>query len=239
MVPAMPQASAFIAAVGDVHGDLAQLDRAIEGARRWADGRALRFVFLGDYVDRGPDSAGVIRRLVERTAEGDVALKGNHEDMLLAALSDADEDVRFWIDNGGEPTLLSYGIDDVIDARRLPEDHLDWMKRRPLSFDDGLRFYCHAGIDPTLPLDGQRDRDLIWWRHIVSPHVDLPRLIVHGHIVVGRRPAVRRNSVSLDTGCGQGGPLSVAVFDRVRRAPVALIVGGEIVAEAPEGIEAC
>ena len=226
----------LIAAVGDVHGDLDALDRAIAGARAYADGRPLRFVFLGDYVDRGPDSAGVVRRLMERTSEGDIALKGNHEDMLIAALSDKNEDVRFWIDNGGYPTLVSYGI-DPIDARLIPKDHLDWMRRLPLCWDDGLRFYCHAGVDPTLPLSEQREKDLLWRRELVSPHVDLPRLIVHGHTSIDRYPVIWPNSVNLDTGCGMGGLLSAAVFDRANEKPIALVVDGEVTERDPSGIQ--
>jgi serine/threonine protein phosphatase 1 len=216
-------------AIGDVHGHLDKLDRVLATCARYADGRPMRHVLVGDYVDRGPDSRGVIARAMELTARGAVALKGNHEDMLLAALSDANEDVRFWIDNGGYPTLLSYGI-DPIDARLLPAEHLDWMRRRPLFHDDGHRFYCHAGVDPTIPLSEQTRGVLLWTREETPTWADLPRLIVHGHTPVGDGfPDVRRGSVNLDTGCGLGGPLSAAAFDDAGREPVALIVEDEIV----------
>jgi serine/threonine protein phosphatase 1 len=201
----MSSHSSLTAAVGDVHGDLEALDRLVAAVLGYADGRPLRFVFLGDYVDRGPDSRGVVARVMERVARGDVALKGNHEAMLLAALSDRDADVRFWIDYGGYPTLMSYGIDPV-DARLIPREHLDWMRSLPLFHDDGLRFYCHAGIDPALPLHDQREEVLLWRRELVSPWADLPRLIVHGHTAIGPRPVLWRNSLGLDTGCGMGGP---------------------------------
>lgn len=229
----MPQDHVLTAAVGDIHGHLGALDRAISAVERYAAGRPVRFIFLGDYVDRGPDSKGVIARLMERTARGDIALKGNHEEMLLTALSDRNDDVRLIIDSGGYATLVSYGI-EPIDFRLIPKDHLDWMRRLPLFHDDGQRFYCHAGIDHNCPLDQQDAKVLLWRRELVSPWAKLPRLIVHGHIILPDPfPNMQRNSINLDTGCGAGGPLSAAVFDSARQQPVALVVDGDVV-EWPE-----
>lgn len=223
----------LIAAVGDIHGHLDALDRAISAIERYADGRPIRIVFIGDYISRGPNSKGVVTRLIERTSRGDIALKGNHEDMLLSALSDRHEDVRFAIDNGAYPTLVSYGI-EPIDFRLIPGEHIDWIRRLPLFFDDGLRFYCHAGVDHTRPLDKQHETALLWRKDPVSPSADLPRLIVHGHIILPDPiPNVQENSVNLDTGCGAGGPLSAAVFDTFRKNPLALIVDGDVI-EWPE-----
>lgn len=192
-------------AIGDVHAHRDKLDHMLETCARYADGRPHRHVFVGDYVDRGPDSRAVIERIMVMTSRGDIALKGNHEVMLLAALSDADPDVRFWIDNGGYPTLLSYGIDQI-DARLIPADHLTWLRKLPPWYDDGLRFYCHAGIDPTIPLVEQREAVLLWTRVPVPLWAVLPRLIVHGHNPVEDRfPAVNMTSVNIDTGAALAG----------------------------------
>jgi serine/threonine protein phosphatase 1 len=216
-------------AIGDIHGHLDRLNRVLETCARYADGRPSKRILLGDYVDRGPDSKGVVERVMQLTASGDIALYGNHEAMLLAALSDKDEDVRFFIDYGGMATLNSYGISEKIDVRPIPKAHTDWMRRLPRWHDDGLRFYCHAGIDHTLPLDEQPERILVWTKHLVPPWADLPRLIVHGHTPVeGGFPDLRRSSVNVDTGCCFGGPLSAAVFDDVHKMPIAFVVDDEV-----------
>jgi serine/threonine protein phosphatase 1 len=225
----MRATNSLIAAVGDIHGDLASLDRTIAAVEQYADGRPLRTIYLGDYVDRGPDSRGVVSRLMERTARGDIALKGNHEAILLAALSDKNEDVRFAIDNGGYPTLLSYGI-QPIDFRLIPKVHTDWMRQLQLSYDDGLRFFCHAPINPARALDDQLEKDLLWTRDLIPLSADLPRLIVHGHIIQADPfPNMQENSINLDTGCGAGGPLSAAVFDGSTKQPIAVVVDGDTI----------
>jgi serine/threonine protein phosphatase 1 len=217
-------------AIGDIHGHLDELDKTLDACARYADGRPYRNVFLGDYVDRGPDTKGVICRLMERTAVGDIALFGNHEEMLLnAAITDSDEHVKFWVDHGGYPTLVSYGLHDRIEARRLPKDHLEWMRRLPLFHDDGLRFYCHANIIPGIPLHSQQRAVLIWTRDPLSPNIRLERLIVHGHVPTeDARPRLTPTELCLDTGCGFGRSLSAAVFDQTTRNPMAFIVGGEV-----------
>lgn len=220
-------------AIGDIHGHLDQLDHVLETCARYADGRTRKHVMIGDYVDRGPDSKGVVERLMTMTARGDVALYGNHEDMLVAALSDKNEDVRFWIDNGGMTTLNSYRIRDI-DARLLPKAHIDWMRRLPRWHDDGRRFYCHAGVDHTLPLTEQPERILLWTREVLPPWADLPRFIVHGHNALeDGRPELRKNFINIDTGCGLGGPLSAAVFDDKQNEPIALIISNNVI-ELPE-----
>lgn len=240
-----------IYAVGDIHGQAAELDRVL--ALIEADGGAeAEVVFLGDYADRGPDSRGVIDRLVAGKAEGRnwTFLMGNHDRMFSMFLQDPPlEDPHmmvelYWLHPrlGGDATLHSYGV-EVAGTRRVKDVHADTRAAVPqahVAFLETLAafhetdavFLCHAGIRPGVPLDRQTQEDLIWIRkefhEVTDPH---PKLIVHGHTPV---EAVTHygNRVNLDTGAGYGRPLSVCVFEqdavfllsdtgRVRLEPVA------------------
>jgi serine/threonine protein phosphatase 1 len=200
-------------AVGDTHGALHKLETVVARCRDHADGRPARFIFLGDYIDRGPQSAGVIRYLMELEAQmpGDVvSLMGNHEEMLLSIIDGA-VSAEGWLPQGGSQTLESYGVEDV---RDLPREHIDWLRALRLSYDDGRRFFVHAGVNPERPLDAQDDHDLLWIREpFLSDPRDYGRLIVHGHTPVDNGvPDLRGNRLDLDTRAGYGGPVTAAVF---------------------------
>jgi serine/threonine protein phosphatase 1 len=128
----------------------------------------------------------------------------------------------YWESQGGDATLRSYGVARVED---LPQSDLDWLRSLPLSYDDGRRFYVHAGIDPLLPLNAQRERDLIWIREpFLSDRRDHGRLIVHGHTPVQTgEPDLRANRLNLDTGAVFGGPLTAALFTEEQTKPVGFI----------------
>ena len=206
--------------VGDVHGCLDKLTELVRRCNNDAAGQPMRFVFLGDYVDRGPDTHGVIQFLLnlqQSHPDRDIFLKGNHEDLLVAA-ADSDFFEERWLTNGGSETLESYGLTS---AAEIPEDHVNWLRRLPLSFDDGQRFFVHAGVHPDRPLDRQDEDDLLWIRKpFLSSERDYGRLIVHGHTPVkGGPPDLRVNRLNLDTGAVFGGPLTAAVFDSDETAP--------------------
>lgn len=210
-------------AVGDIHGSLDKLKALLEACRQHADGRAFQFVFVGDYIDRGPDSAAVIRimmSLQEDLQDRLIALMGNHEAWALAVLDGAAP--RGWLYNGGGQTLLSYGARDV---GELPRAHLQWMRALRLSYDDGRRFFVHAGVDPDRPLDDQDEQDLLWIREpFLSDGRDYGRLIVHGHTPLETsKPDLRSNRINLDTAAVFGGPLTAAVFDDTRTEPLAYV----------------
>jgi serine/threonine protein phosphatase 1 len=180
----------------------------------------MRYVFLGDYIDRGPDSRGSVQFLLNfqrAHADRDVFLKGNHEDLMLAA-ADSEFFEERWLDNGGVETLESYGLTS---ATELPADHVHWLRQLPLFFDDGRRFFVHAGIHPDRPLDQQDEYDLLWIRKpFLTSEKNFPRLIVHGHTPLkSGRPEVRANRINIDTGAVFGGPLTAAVFDSAETAP--------------------
>jgi serine/threonine protein phosphatase 1 len=149
-------------AIGDIHGELGALCRLITECERDADGRPMRLVFIGDYIDRGPDSRGVVDYIINlqsRLAVNAICLRGNHEALALSAIDDLD--TENWILNGGDMTLRSY---DVSSALELPAAHVAWFRSLRLAFDDGLRFFVHAGINPARPLDRQDRHDLLWIR---------------------------------------------------------------------------
>ncbi|MGX6646382.1 metallophosphoesterase family protein [Maricaulaceae bacterium MS644] len=223
-------------AIGDVHGCAAELDRLLDliaaDASSRADGRAWRIVMLGDYVDRGPDSRGVIERAMALDADGHVVLPGNHEQLMfnaLAARGDHRESrAQDWWRNGGEQTLRSYGADAGPGGelwRRLdciPDAHCDFLltileDRLVYHRDDsdGL-FFVHAGVRPHDRLAETAREVLLWSRHPRFMAADGALWVeglrvVHGHTPV-EAPAVHPHRVGLDTGAVYGGRLSAGVF---------------------------
>ena len=214
-------------AIGDIHGLRRPLCRLIAECERDADGRPMRLVFIGDYIDRGPDSRGVvdyIMNLQSRLAANAICLMGNHEALALSAIDDLD--TENWILNGGDMTLRSY---DVSSAPQLPAAHVAWLRSLRLAFDDGLRFFVHAGVNPARPLDRQDRHDLLWIREpFLSDQCDYGRLIVHGHTPTRTdMPDLRGNRLNIDTGAVYGGPLTATAFDSEQRNPTSFIQANE------------
>jgi serine/threonine protein phosphatase 1 len=228
--PALDPAYTF--AIGDIHGCEAPLRRLLDACNSWGGNCQRRFVFLGDYIDRGPESAAVIGRLMswqEKCPDQVVCLRGNHEDMLLLAQHNSNAYMQ-WILNGGLFTLRSFGVRTAED---IPKDVVGWLHCLPRSFDDGRRFYVHAGIDLMLALDQQLFDDLLWMREpflTLADSIDPGRLIVHGHTPTHtRRPDLRRYRLNLDTGAFMGGPLTAAVFSESQTGPICFITdSGEV-----------
>jgi serine/threonine protein phosphatase 1 len=215
-----------IYAVGDPHGCVERLvalhDRIAEHAASSPPARIM-IVHLGDYVDRGPDSAGVVELLrappVIRGA-ATVNLIGNHEQMMLAALDPrAEQEVMgFWLDNGGAATLESYGADprNVRSWAAVPQRDLDFLGRLRPSLEIGGYFFAHAGVRPEVPLDRQDPMDLAWIREpFLSWRQPLPAVVVHGH-TPAQEPEVLLHRIGIDTGAVFGGPLTCAVLEEDR-----------------------
>jgi serine/threonine protein phosphatase 1 len=208
-------------AIGDTHGCLSQLQNLIEECEKDAGEGQSRFVFLGDYIDRGPDSRGVLDLLIDLqkwSPDEIICLLGNHEDMLLAAIADEANEAR-WLRNGGDQTLLSFRVTRAID---IPDKYQTWLRSLPKFFDDGRRFFVHAGIHPDRPLDQQDEHDLLWIREpFLSDDRDYGRvIIVHGHTPIrSGLPDQRPNRLNLDTGAVFGRPLTAAVFTDENTAP--------------------
>jgi serine/threonine protein phosphatase 1 len=206
--------------IGDVHGCFDQLTELLAQCRRFAKGEPSRFVFLGDYIDRGPNSRGVIQTIMDMQAldpTNVIALAGNHEDLFLN--TGTPEGMGRWIGNGGGATLRSYG---VTSRKGMPLAHRTWLHELPLFYDDGLRFFVHAGIRPGVPLDRQTREDMLWIREpFLSSTADHGRLVIHGHTPLrNRKPDVRQNRIDIDTGAVFFGFLTAAVFNDTERTPI-------------------
>lgn len=218
-------------AIGDVHGMNAMLAEAHgKIAADLADRPGLdhRIIHVGDYVDRGRDSAGVVDRLARMTASDPRALclLGNHDEMMRGFLADPLVFGPSWFANRGASTVRSYGIDapDMPDADALPDlaarfaaalppAHGAFLRDLPLSVRFGDYFFCHAGIRPGVPLDGQDAHDLVWIREpFLSSTRDHGAVVVHGH-TPGPAPVVRANRIGIDSGAVFGGPLTVLVLE--------------------------
>ena len=215
-------------AIGDVHGRLDLLSAmhgriAEEISRRGAD---WRIVHLGDYVDRGPDSRGVLDLLARRTLEDRrvIALAGNHDTGFLDFLALPDADGLF-ARYGGLSTAASYGVAlDLYDPfafrdgcraldAAVPRGHREFLGSLPLSAGFGDFFFCHAGIRPGVSLDAQDPHDLIWIRGDFHRHEELyPKVIVHGHTPV-RQAEILPNRVNLDTGAFASNRLTALAID--------------------------
>ncbi len=219
-------------AIADSHGFLGSLKVALTRIR--ADGGAdAPVVFLGDYVDRGPDSRGVIDLLIGGLDKGRpwTCLMGNHDRMFARFLDDAthhDDHIlshKSWLSTslGGARTLESYGIADAAD-RPVAEVHAEARDKVPAAhraFLGALRTYhetdehifVHAGIRPGVPMAEQDEDDLVWIRDpfLFDPR-DHGKLVVHGHTAV-RWPEAHANRINLDGGAGFGKPLTPAVWD--------------------------
>lgn len=217
-----------IYAIGDVHGcadRLARLLDLIAEDAATAPQPERRVVFLGDYVDRGPDSRGAIELVLAPLAfpTETVALTGNHEAMMLAALErPSEETVSLWLANGAAATLASYAVDDALPAARwadrVGERHLAFLRRLARCHRAGGYLFAHAGIRPGVPLEAQDEQDLMWIREpFLSSPDDHGAVIVHGHTPT-REPVVRPNRIGIDTGAVYGGKLTALVLwaDRMR-----------------------
>src|SRR5205085_1591624 len=155
-----------------------------------------RIVYLGDYIDRGRDSRGVIERVMRGVPDGFTAhhIKGNHDAALLEFLVDP-ESYRAWRSYGAGDTLLSYGVRpplyDAVDqmisardalARALPADHLKFFQSLVLKIELGDYLFVHAGVRPGVAIDRQAEEDLLWIRdEFLSSTASLGKVIVHGH----------------------------------------------------------
>ncbi|MEJ1933663.1 metallophosphoesterase, partial [Nostoc sp. NIES-2111] len=217
------------AAVGDIHGRLDLLGPLLDDLQqRWGD-RLQAIVFLGDLIDRGPESAGVVHALreLEVSLPGKVhCLRGNHEQMLLSCLESSDH-LKEWLHLGGLETLDSFRVLKPCD---IPADVIAWVRRLPTQWEDRLRCYVHAGLQPGLRLRSQKDQHRLWIREpFLSSGFDFGKHVVHGHSPVEPRrgsrpfPDIRQFRTNVDTGAVYTGVLSAALFDDNQSRPIGVL----------------
>jgi serine/threonine protein phosphatase 1 len=215
-------------AIGDVHGCSDLLANLLAEIRKDAEGLTTSdrpaVVFVGDYVDRGPDSKGVVERVIELRREGRFevrALKGNHEETLIAFLGDPAVGPA-WADFGGLATLESYGVaspalksdlgawaraSEAL-AASLPAEHLAFLTSLELTASYGDYLFVHAGVRPGTPLQAQREHDLLWIRdEFLRAKEPCAQTVVHGHTPEAE-PFVGRHRIGIDTGAYATGVLT-------------------------------
>ena len=221
-------AGARVYAIGDIHGCADQMDRLLAAIEDDAKGYAgeKHLVFLGDYVDRGPDSKGVVERLLApRDGFTQYFLRGNHDQVVLDFLDDASV-YRSWRGFGAPETLMSYGVlpprfDDEEAYRKvreefaaaLPASHLTFFRDLQYSARIGDYFFVHAGVRPGVDLDLQTKEDMLWIRdEFLLSNGNFGAVVVHGH-TPSERPVRRANRIGVDTGAYATGRLTAAVLE--------------------------
>lgn len=210
-------------AIGDIHGCDAQLANlhdivAEDLARRPVDSAVL--IHIGDYVDRGEATAGVLARLAAGSpveAVPTVNLVGNHDETMLHALSGDRAAATDWLFAGGRPALESYGIDPDSPreswAEQIPAAHLAFLRGLTLCHREGGYFFVHAGVRPGVELHRQSREDMLRIRQpFLYTESDLGAVVVHGHTPV-KAPVVHHNRIAIDTGAVFGGKLTCVVLE--------------------------
>jgi len=212
-------------AIGDVHGRLDLLDALLDqihdddAARPQAETHVL---LLGDLIDRGPYSAGVVRRAMagdERFASLR-ALKGNHEASLLSVLEGETRWLDSWLDYGGRASLRSWGVEDAVlrsedhgeiiaaAVAAVPPDEQAWLAGLPTRHHAGDYLFVHAGVRPGIPIEAQSDEDMLWIRgEFLNDRSDHGVVVIHGH-TISRAPETRLNRIGIDTGAYLSGTLT-------------------------------
>jgi serine/threonine protein phosphatase 1 len=189
-----------IIAIGDVHGCLKTLKALWKKLEPHKD---VPHVFIGDYIDRGPDSKGVVDYLLEIKDERNcIFLRGNHEQMLLDALEQGDS--YNWMLNGGETTLKSYGEDVLV--RDIPEEHIRFYRNTKLFHETSDFFFVHAGAPPHKTLEESKDDSraqqfFLWGRdHLNVFETPWEKTVVFGH-TPRPFPIKKKKMIGIDTGC--------------------------------------
>ena len=214
----------MIYAIGDIHGCLSALKELIGQLPLKSEDE---LVFLGDYIDRGPESKGVLDYLLVNQKPNWRFLRGNHEQMLLEWLGTPNSlAAANWLLNGGHQTLQSYVPKEKLDEVRgegahillqsyIPHTHVEFLNALPLFYETSDYFFCHAGINLDKPLNAQEPDDLLWIRRkfLQNPR-PTPKLVIHGHTPVDKTD-VSKDRINLDTGCVYGGVLTaIALPDK-------------------------
>lgn len=232
-IPCLPAGEA-VYAIGDIHGHLDLLEQllnliAVDVTDK--DWSRVSLVFLGDFIDRGPQSQAVVERLRQGPRPGPLAatrwicLIGNHEQVMLNFLDDVAAG-QMWLRHGGLETVRSYlnepplpgwqhdtaGVQALL-QRHLPVAHRDFLANLPLSHQIGDYFFVHAGIRPGIALDSQDQTDLTWIRHeFLQDRRWHGKVVVHGH-TPSPQPESLFNRIGVDTGAYASGRLSAVVLN--------------------------
>ena len=223
-----------IYAIGDIHGRLDLLDRLIGLIERDDGGRVAAdtlIIFLGDFVDRGPDARGVIERAMELSAGpwNTRFLMGNHEEVFLRAIHGDLRALRLMLRIGGRETILSYGVDADnyrklgfeelarVLKEKVPEEHVSFLSSFEESIEVGDYLFVHAGIRPGVTIGQQSGTDMRWIRDDFLRHRDsYGKLVIHGHNITDNVD-IRSNRIGIDTGAYATGRLTAVGVEKDAR----------------------
>lgn len=218
-------------AIGDIHGRLdlfTDMMKAIKKDAKGFEGKT-ELVLLGDYVDRGPDSAAIIDTIMAGKLPCDthICLRGNHEEAMVN-FADGSAAANGWLNYGGLETLSSYGVDvdSVMEGSgnplgrfrkalkdAVPKRHLQYLSRLPFHHHNGDYMFVHAGVRPKVPIEAQDLSDMLWIREdFLKYKKPFDRFIVHGHTITSE-PDIQTNRIGIDTGAYRTGILTCLVLE--------------------------
>lgn len=187
-------------AIGDIHGCYRSAVALMEKLEPYRD---RQFVFIGDYIDRGPDSKQVVDLMLNLQKKLDcVFLRGNHEQMLLDAVRE--NDMSLWLMNGGRTTINSYTKEN--EKLELPEAHSEFYENTRLYYETSEYFFVHAGISPAKTIaeslnDDMLEQEFLWERsHLDALETPWEKTVVFGH-TPQPRPLQKKHMIGIDTGC--------------------------------------
>lgn len=221
-----------IYAIGDIHGRIDLFESLIEAIEEDDASRheaRTTVILLGDLIDRGPESAAVVARAREWSTRRRLEfIKGNHEEMLIASMTDV-EILRGFLRYGGRETILSYGIHpirlrdaDFEELRQMmieaiPQEDIDFLDSFKQFIRNGDYLFVHAGVRPETPLEQQLGKDCRWIREPFLSHTgDFGAFIIHGH-TIAEEPQVRSNRIGIDTGAFIHGTLTAIGIEGTNR----------------------
>jgi serine/threonine protein phosphatase 1 len=224
-------------AIGDMHGRFDLLCKAIDMIE--ADSpEGGHLVCMGDFVDRGPNSRGIIDLFMAGPTSDKwkwIVLQGNHEAMMLEALSNPEPGLlKWWFGNGGTATLASYGYrnGDKILPLKVPKEHLDWLANLPVWHEDENRIYVHAAVPHDQSVETVKKEVLQWSLHEGdmegAPGIpDVPHMsgkhIVHGHHQDMMHPLIKDHRTNMDSFAWYSGRLAIGVFDDTQQKPIKIM----------------
>jgi serine/threonine protein phosphatase 1 len=198
--------------IGDIHGCYKALTDLLADVEKLTD----TFVFLGDYIDRGPDSKKVVDLILrlQRDRPRVITLLGNHEYMLLNYL--AGQESSIFLQAGGMETLASYGITPDMQSSDIhsliPGDHLSFFKNLPLLWEDQYAIYVHAGLQPGIHLSQQRSDWCLWIRdEFIRSSYNFGKPVIFGHTIF-KKPLIQKNKIGIDTGAVYGRKLTALLL---------------------------
>lgn len=247
-LPSVPEGTRYYV-IGDIHGRLDLYDALIDAIETDDAANApadTRVILLGDLVDRGPESAGVIKRTRKWQKKRDVrVLAGNHEEMFLQSFEKPDI-LRHFLKHGGRETIMSYGVSKkqfnamtleemhILLPQIIPQEDRDYLASFEEMIIAGDYVFVHAGIDPALPLDAQKRSDMLWIRDRFLNHEGpLEKVVVHGHTIFDGVMDCG-NRIGVDTGAFRSGVLTALVLEKdTRRTIQTAIKDDKVIVKSP------